>query len=88
MMNLIHQKPYFSYYLHQKPIYIYGYENDAELAYLFELENIQANTIILDHHENEKCIYEFETIEDEVQDTIQSILSLYEKGISLSHILS
>lgn len=86
MMNLIHQKPYFSYYLHQKPIYIYGYENDAELAYLFELENIQANTIILDHHENEKCIYEFETIEDEVQDTIQSILSLYEKGISLSHI--
>lgn len=85
-MGCVLKKPYFSYFLHQKPIYAYGYENDAELEYLFQLENLAPKPITLIKKEKEKKVLEFETIEEEIVFTLQSILKLYEEGVPLNKI--
>lgn len=85
--KLLNHNYYFKNFLLNKKIYIYGYsKKDLELIYILKKINIEYEFVEIENKKFKHDVYEFETIEEEVNNLFNNIFSLIENGVSLNNI--
>ncbi len=85
--KLLSYNYYFKNIFNNKKVYIYGYSNnDLELKKILNKFNVKFEFIKAENRNFKHDVYEFETIDEEVNNLFNNIFSLIEKGISLNNI--